>query len=63
MFVGVDVVIDARRLHLLAIVARMRNALAIRASVSIGRIAGRGGSIAVERAAENRERSSRGVAV
>ena len=63
MFVGVDVVIDARRLHLLAIVARMRNALAVRASVSIGRIAAGRGPVAVERASENRERSSGGVAV
>ena len=37
--VRVDVVVDAGSLHLLAIVARMRDALAVRASVSIRRIA------------------------
>jgi hypothetical protein len=50
-------------LHLLAIVARMRNALPVRATVSIRRIAARGGPIAVEWTTENRERSSRRVAV
>ena len=63
MLFGVDVVVDASRLHLLAIVARMRNALAVRATVSVGRIAARGGPIAVERAAENRQRRPRGIAV
>ena len=59
----IDVVVDARRLHLLAIVTRMRNALAVRATVSGGRIAARSAPIAVEWTAENRQRSARGVAV
>src|SRR5258708_26639651 len=41
----------------------MRNALAVRATVSGGRIAARRHPIAVEWAAENRQRSARGVAV
>ena len=60
---GVDVVVDASRLHLLAVVARMRNALAVGAAVSVGRVAACGAAVAVERAAENRQRSPRGVAV
>ncbi len=61
--VGVDVVVDAGRLHLLAIVARMRNALAVRASVSIRWIAARRGPIAIERAPEYRERRAGGIAI
>src|ERR1700686_3206405 len=41
----------------------MRNALAVRATISIGWIAACGVSIAVEWTAENCERSSRGIAV
>src|ERR1035438_6275349 len=41
----------------------MRNALAVRATVSSGRIANCSGPNAVERTAENRQRSARGVAV
>ena len=59
----VDVVVDASRLHLLAIVARMRDALPVRAAVAIGRIAAGSAPIAVERTAENRERRARGIAV
>src|ERR1035441_6280077 len=63
---GVDVVVDASRLHLLAVITRMRNALPIRATVSIRRSAGvaaRAAPIAVEWTAQNRERSPRGIAV
>src|ERR1700721_1640147 len=60
---GVGVVVDARGLHLLAIVAGVGNALPVRASVAIRRMAARNGAIAIERAAENRERSAGGIAV
>src|SRR5579864_7888202 len=60
---GVDIVVDSSRLHLLAIIARMRNALAVRATVSIGWITACNGRIAVEGTAQNRERSPRGVPV
>src|ERR1035441_7584071 len=59
----IDVVVDAGRLHLLTIITRMRDALAVRATVSSGRIAARSGPIAVEWTAENRQRSARRVAV
>ena len=51
----VDVVIDARGLHLLVIVAGMRNALAIGAAVSVIRDGGRAAA-RVERAAEHGKR-------
>jgi hypothetical protein len=49
----VYVVVDPRGLHLLAIVARMRIALPVGASIAVGRIAGGGVTIAVKRAAEH----------
>src|SRR5580700_3099628 len=54
---SVNVVIDASCLDLLMIIARMRDALAIRATVSIIRNGGRT-STDIERAAENLERRS-----
>src|SRR5277367_352371 len=53
----VNVVIDSSRLHLLVIIARMRDALAIRATVSIVRNRRRSAP-RNEWAAENRERRS-----
>src|ERR1035438_9279984 len=41
----------------------MRNALPVRATVSIGKVAACGGPIAVERTAENRERCPRRIAI
>src|SRR5579864_5629 len=59
----VDIVIDASRLYLLAIITRMRNALAARATISVGGRAARDGPVTIKRTAQNRERGSRGVAV
>src|SRR5271170_829040 len=53
----VNVVIDSSRLHLLVIIARMRDALAIGATVSIIGNCGRT-STDIKWAAENRERRS-----
>ncbi len=54
---GVDVVVDTCGLHLLAIVAGMRNALPVGAAVSVGWIAGCRGPVAVKGTAENRKGS------
>ena len=58
----IDVVIDASRLYLFVVIARMRDALAIRATVPIIRNSRRT-STNIERAAEYRERSSARIAV
>ena len=58
----VDVVIDADGLDLLVVVARVRDALAIGAAVSV--VGNRGRAAAgIERAAENGERRAVGIAV
>src|ERR1039458_2151426 len=54
----VDVVIDPSRLHLLAIVARMRNALTVCATIAIRRIPARRGSTAVQGATRSEEHTS-----
>src|SRR3984893_17922500 len=58
----IDVVIDSNRLHLFMIVARMRNALAIGATVSIIRDC-RWASSRIERAPQYREGCSARISV
>jgi len=58
-----DVVIHARGLHLFVVVARMRNALAVGATISVGRISGGNAAVAVQRTPQHRERRSRGALV
>ena len=58
----IDVVVDSNRLHLFMIIARMRDALAIRATISIIRNYGRT-SARIERATEHSERRSARIAV
>ena len=58
----IDVVIDANRLHLFVISARMRDALTIGTTVSIIRNCGRN-STDIERTAKYRERRSVGISV
>src|SRR5208283_871599 len=58
----IDVVIDARRLYLLVIIAGMRHTLAVGAAISI---VGNCGShaVCVERTSENRERRAAGISI
>ena len=58
----IDVVIDSNRLDLFMIIARMRNALTIGATVSIIRNCGRN-STDIERTAKYRQSRSAGISV
>src|SRR3984957_5698306 len=58
----IDVVIDASRLYLFVVIARMRDALAIRATVPINRNCGRTPAN-IERTAEHREGRSVRIAI
>ena len=59
----VDVVVDADRLHLFVVIAGVRDALPVRATVSIRWFARGRSAVGVKRTSEYRERRAIGVSV